>query len=150
MPDSIWNPPDLSGLVAVVTGASRGGGGTGVPVRCDHTVDAEVERLVARVREERGRLDLLVNNAWGGYEAYELATFTAPFWEQPRTRWDAMFTAGVRAHLVMAQVAAPLLMDRSEADRPGLMASTIAWAFGRPLGNAVYDVASRRWSAWPT
>jgi NAD(P)-dependent dehydrogenase (short-subunit alcohol dehydrogenase family) len=41
----------------------------------------------------------------------------------------------------MAQMAAPLLIDRSEADRPGLMASTVAWAFGRPLGNAVYDVA---------
>jgi NAD(P)-dependent dehydrogenase (short-subunit alcohol dehydrogenase family) len=84
---------------------------------------------------------VLVNNAWGGYEAHDLATFTAPFWEQPRSRWDAMFTAGVRAHLVTAQLAAPLLIGRTAADRPGLIASTIAWAFGRPLGNAVYDVA---------
>jgi NAD(P)-dependent dehydrogenase (short-subunit alcohol dehydrogenase family) len=116
-------------------------GGTGVAVRCDHTVDADVERLVARVRDERGRLDVLVNNAWGGYEAHDHRTFTAPFWDQPRQRWDAMFTAGVRAHLVMSQLAAPLLMARAEGARPGLVASTIAWAFGRPLGNAVYDVA---------
>jgi NAD(P)-dependent dehydrogenase (short-subunit alcohol dehydrogenase family) len=116
-------------------------GGTGIAVRCDHTVDSDVERLVARVRETDGRLDVLVNNAWGGYEAHDLATFTVPFWEQPRSRWDAMFTAGVRAHLVMAQLGAPLMLGRAAGDRPGLIASTIAWAYGRHLGNAVYDVA---------
>jgi NAD(P)-dependent dehydrogenase (short-subunit alcohol dehydrogenase family) len=186
MTSATWNPPDLRGAVAIVTGASRGAGrsiaavlgetgarvyvtgrsargagttedlpgtidetadevtrrgGAGVAVRCDHTVDADVERLVGRVRREAGRLDVLVNNAWGGYEHHDHLTFTVPFWEQPRARWDAMFTAGVRAHLVMAQLAAPLLMARSVSDRPGLIASTVAWAFGRPLGNAVYDIA---------
>jgi len=116
-------------------------GGVGVAVRCDHTVDADVESLVARVRREQRHLDLLVNNAWGGYEAYDPAAFSAPFWVQPRTRWEAMFTAGVRAHLVMSQLAAPLLIGRSERGRPGLVASTIAWAFGEPLGNLFYDVA---------
>lgn len=186
MSSGSWNPPDLRGTVAVVTGASRGAGraiaavlgetgatvyvtgrsirgaatteglpgtieetaqevarrgGVGVAVRCDHTVDEDVERLVARVRREHWHLDLLVNNAWGGYEAHDLATFNAPFWVQPRTRWETMFTAGVRAHLVMAQLAAPLLLGRSRRGRPGLVASTIAWAFGRPLGNLFYDVA---------
>ncbi|HKA48303.1 MAG TPA: SDR family NAD(P)-dependent oxidoreductase [Candidatus Dormibacteraeota bacterium] len=116
-------------------------GGVGVAVRCDHTVDADVESLVARVRREQRHLDLLVNNAWGGYEAYDPAAFSAPFWVQPRTRWEAMFTAGVRAHLVMSQLAAPLLIGRSERGRPGLVASTIAWAFGEPLGNLFYNVA---------
>jgi len=115
--------------------------GVGVAVRCDHTVDADVESLVARVRREQRHLDLLVNNAWGGYEAYDPAAFSAPFWVQPRTRWEAMFTAGVRAHLVMSQLAAPLLIGRPERGRPGLVASTIAWAFGEPLGNLFYDVA---------
>lgn len=41
-------------------------GGVGIPVRCDHAVDAEVEALFARVGEEQDRLDILVNNAWGG------------------------------------------------------------------------------------
>jgi len=116
-------------------------GGDGIAVRCDHTVDEQVESLVARVRREHWHLDLLVNNAWGGYEAHDPAAFTAPFWVQPRARWEAMFTAGVRAHLVMSQLAAPLLLGRSERGRPGLVASTIAWAFGQPLGNLFYDVA---------
>lgn len=132
---------DLPGTIDETADEVTRRGGTGVAVRCDHTVDADVERLVERVRREAGRLDVLVNNAWGGYEHHDHLTFAVPFWEQPRSRWDAMFTAGVRAHLVMAQLAAPLLMARSASDRPGLIASTVAWSFGRPLGNAVYDMA---------
>lgn len=42
--------------------------GVGIPVRTDHIKDKEVEALFSRVEHEQGRLDLLVNNAWGGYE----------------------------------------------------------------------------------
>jgi NAD(P)-dependent dehydrogenase (short-subunit alcohol dehydrogenase family) len=118
-------------------------GGTGIAVRCDHTVDADVERLFERVRGERGRLDLLVNNAWGGYEQRgetDAPFFDTPFWEQPLWRWDAMFTAGVRAHFVAARLAAPLLLER-RGTRPKLIVSTIAWAFGAYLGNVLYDAA---------
>ena len=73
-------------------------GGVGIPVRCDHTADAEVEALLERIKQEQGRLDLLVNNVWGGYERYSDADFDGPFWEQPLWRWDTMFDAGVRAH----------------------------------------------------
>src|SRR5947209_19771206 len=41
-------------------------GGHGIAVACDHTVDDEVQALFRQVREQQGRLDLLVNNAWGG------------------------------------------------------------------------------------
>ena len=46
-------------------------GGRGIPVRVDHTVEAEVEALFARVRREQGRLDILVNDVWGGDELTE-------------------------------------------------------------------------------
>ena len=46
-------------------------GGRGIAVRCDHTVDADVESLFERIRSGHGRLDLLVNNVWGGYENAE-------------------------------------------------------------------------------
>jgi NAD(P)-dependent dehydrogenase (short-subunit alcohol dehydrogenase family) len=118
-------------------------GGTAVAVRCDHTIDAEIEALFERVRREHGRLDLLVNNAWGGYEQRgdsASSFFGTPFWDQPLWRWQAMFGAGVRATFVTSRQAAPLLLnDRRE--RPGLIVNTIAWAFGAYLGNVVYDTA---------
>jgi NAD(P)-dependent dehydrogenase (short-subunit alcohol dehydrogenase family) len=89
------------------------------------------------VRRESNRLDLLVNNAWGGYEQYEVGHFTAPFWEQPPRHWDGMFVAGVRAHLIAGRFAVPLMLPQ----RHGLILSTIAWAFGKYLGNLYYDVA---------
>jgi NAD(P)-dependent dehydrogenase (short-subunit alcohol dehydrogenase family) len=86
-------------------------GGTCIPVRCDHTVDAEIEALFAQVTQEHGKLDILVNNAWGGYEGYD-ATFDAPFWEQPISRFDNMFRAGVRSHLVTTRYALPLMFNQ--------------------------------------
>ena len=55
-------------------------GGTAVAVRCDHAIDAEIAELFGRVRREHGRLDLLVNNAWGGYEQRgdSASSFLAP------------------------------------------------------------------------
>src|SRR4051794_18984666 len=90
-------------------------GGLGVPVRCDHRDDAEVEALFRRVAHEQGRLDLLVNSAWGGYEGMmEGGEFTwgRPFWEQPIRRWDAMFAAGVRACYVASRLAARMMLER--------------------------------------
>lgn len=173
--------PDLSGQVAVVTGASRGGGrgialvlgeakatvyitgrsirgsttenlpgsideaakavtargGQGIPVRCDHTVDADVDALFQRVSREQGRLDLLVNNVWGGYEHYDPGRFDAPFWEQPQRHWHGMFEAGLRAHFVASKNAALLMLPK----RKGLIINTIAWDRDLYLGNLYYDVA---------
>jgi NAD(P)-dependent dehydrogenase (short-subunit alcohol dehydrogenase family) len=113
-------------------------GGTGVPVRVDHTDPAQVEALFQQVRSERGGLDLLVNNAWGGYERYDGAAFVAPFWEHPfEERWRGMFEAGLRAHLLASARAAPLLIGRGR----GLIVSTIAWDRDRYLGTLYYDVA---------
>jgi len=87
-------------------------GGTGIAVRCDHTVDSDVELLFVRVQREQGRLDLLVNNAWGGYEQHDYRKFTAPFCEQPLRHWDGMFTAGVRAALIASRFAASLMLPQ--------------------------------------
>ena len=128
---------NLPGTIDEAAEAVTARGGQGLPVRVDHTVDTEVEALFQRVRDEQGRLDLLVNNAWGGYEAYDVDAFDAPFWEQPLRHWEGMFTAGVRAHLVSNRLAAPLMIER----RTGLIVSTVAWAYGAYLGNLFYDVA---------
>lgn len=110
-------------------------GGVGIPVRCDHTKDEDVAALFERVRAEQGRLDILVNNAWGGYQQ-DYETFTAPFWEQP-DRWNAMFTAGVRAHLNASKQAAPLMIEQ----RDGLIVNTSVYDRGKYLSNLYYDLA---------
>ncbi|MFD1732262.1 SDR family NAD(P)-dependent oxidoreductase [Deinococcus malanensis] len=91
-------------------------GGLGIAVQCDHTDDAQTRAVVDRIRQEHGRLDVLVNNVWGGYEGLHIwdergEKWNAPFWEQPTSIWDDMFASGVRAHYVTSQCAAPLLIE---------------------------------------
>jgi NAD(P)-dependent dehydrogenase (short-subunit alcohol dehydrogenase family) len=112
-------------------------GGTGIAIRCDHTVDSDVEELFGRVKREQGRIDLLVNNAWGGYEHYDHQTFSAPFHEQPLRHWEGMFTAGIRAALVSSRFAVSLMLPREE----GLIVNITAWDRDRFLVNVFYDVA---------
>jgi NAD(P)-dependent dehydrogenase (short-subunit alcohol dehydrogenase family) len=128
---------NLPGSIDETAKAANVRGGQCIPVRCDHTVDADVEALFRRVREEQGRLDLLVNNVWGGYEQYEFDRFTTPFWEQPIRHWYGMFEAGLRAHLVASRLAVPLMI----AKHSGLIINTVAWDRGLYLGNLFYDVA---------
>jgi NAD(P)-dependent dehydrogenase (short-subunit alcohol dehydrogenase family) len=112
-------------------------GGRGVAVRCDHTDAADVERLFARVEKEEGRLDLLVNNAWGGHEAFT-GVFDTPFWEQPLEQWEAMLDRGVRNHLLASRAAVPSMLRR----RAGLVVTTTFWDRDRYLrGNLFYDLA---------
>src|SRR5688572_3919396 len=66
-------------------------GGHGIAVRCDHTNDREVESLFERIRVDHGRLDVLVNNVWAGYESSECRPLPlVPFWEQPLAQWERM------------------------------------------------------------
>src|SRR5262245_47507488 len=57
-----------------------------IRIPCDHTKDENVARVFARLADDGGALDLLVNNAWGGYERMVDAsgrfTWLLPFWEQ--------------------------------------------------------------------
>lgn len=129
--------PPLSGTIEETAALVTARGGVGVPVRCDHTNDDDVAALFLRVRREQGRLDLLVNNVWGGFEPHTHPGFDLPFWEQPIELWEKMFVAGVRAHFVASRYAVPLMLPR----RAGLIVNTVAWSFGDYLGNLYYDVA---------
>lgn len=112
-------------------------GGRGIAIACDHSDEGQVAALFERVTREHGRLDLLVNNAWGGHEAFD-GVFQAPFWERPMAAWPAMFDRGVRHHLLASRLAAPVLVRQGR----GLIVTTTFWDRDRYLmGNLFYDLA---------
>ena len=109
-------------------------------IRCDHRVDTEVTAAFERVAREAGKIDILVNNVWGGYERMvEDGTFTwtKPFWEQGLWRWDAMFSAGVRAHYHASQLAAKSMV----ASQSGLIVNISFWAAQKHIANVAYGVS---------
>lgn len=114
-------------------------GGHGIPARCDHTDESAVRDLFARVAAEQPQLDVLVCNAWAGYQPYPEHNdwFQHPFWEQSMDRWEGMFTGGLRAHLLTAMYGIPLMLPRNR----GLIILTTFTRGRKYLGNVFYDVA---------
>ena len=84
-------------------------GGRGIAVRVDHLIPGEVERLVELIRSEQGRLDILVNDIWGGENLKEWNT---PVWKHDLQNGLRMLTLGVHTHLITAHFALPLLIAR--------------------------------------
>ncbi|MCG3116493.1 MAG: SDR family oxidoreductase [Candidatus Manganitrophus sp. SA1] len=86
-------------------------GGAGIPVRVDHTVEDQVKALFDRVRTEQGRLDILVNDIWGGDE---LTEWGKPFWELTLQKGFRMLERAVHSHIITSRYAAPLMIPRGE------------------------------------
>jgi len=131
--------PEYPGSIEDAANQVSASGGHGIPVRCDHTDEQAVDRLFEQVRDDQGRLDVLVCNAWAGYMPYpeHNAWFTQPFWEQSMDRWDGMFTGGLRAHLLTARYGLPLMLPAKR----GLLVFTTFTMGRKYLGNVFYDVA---------
>ncbi|WP_311765129.1 SDR family oxidoreductase [Streptomyces zingiberis] len=84
-------------------------GGTGVAVPTDHLEPEQVRALVERVDREQGRLDVLVNDVWGGEH---LVDFGTKMWEIGLERGLRMLRLGVESHIVTSHYALPLLIRR--------------------------------------
>ena len=109
-------------------------------IQCDHRNDEQVMAAFHSIIQQTGKIDILVNNVWGGYEQMmEEGVFTwgKPFWEQPLWRWDAMFSAGVRAHYLASQLAAKSMV----ASQRGLIVNISFWAAQKHIGNVPYGVS---------
>ncbi|ALC80351.1 MULTISPECIES: SDR family NAD(P)-dependent oxidoreductase [Bacillus] len=128
------SPHDFPGTIEDTAAEIQAAGGKGIGVVCDHTNAANVEELIKRIDQEQGRLDILVNNVWGGNE---LSIDAAPFWELPLEHWDNMFTSGVRAQLTANYFAIPLLRK----NRKGLIVHTSFWDHDKYIGNFYYDLS---------
>jgi len=86
-------------------------GGVGIPVQVDHTIEDQVQALCARVKDEQGRLQVLVNDVWGGDE---LTEFGKPFWEVSLAKGRIMLERAVFSHMITSHYAAPLMMETAE------------------------------------
>jgi NAD(P)-dependent dehydrogenase (short-subunit alcohol dehydrogenase family) len=114
-------------------------GGEVFPRHVDHDSDEQVQALFTEIGKSH-RLDLLVNNAWGGYEQMvENGRFTwlDPYWNQPIWRWDATMVTGVRAALVASQLATKLMREASR----GLIVNISFWAARKHVGNILYGMS---------
>lgn len=90
----------------------RARGGRGIAVRVDHTDEAQVNELIHRIAgEQDGRLDLLVNDVWGGDP---LAHWDKPFWEHSLEDGLQMQKQAVTSHIITARAAAPLMIARRQ------------------------------------
>lgn len=82
-------------------------GGRGIPVRVDHLAPDEVRDLVGRIEEEQGRLDVLVNDVWGGERLIE---WDVPVWEHSLQGGLRMLRLAIDTHIMTSHFALPLLI----------------------------------------
>ncbi len=85
-------------------------GGAGAALRVDHLEPGEVSALVERVGAEQGRLDILVNDIFGG-DAY--AEFGKKLWEHDLPGGLRMLRMGIDTHLITAAIALPLMLSHA-------------------------------------
>ena len=96
-------PETIEETAEMVTAA----GGTGIPVRVDHTVEAEVKALFKRVERERKRLDVLVNILTG-----QPVTSWGAFWKLPVDKGREMVEGWVWPHVTTCRYAVPLMVKQ--------------------------------------
>lgn len=97
-------PETIEETAELVTAA----GGKGIAVQVDHLVSEEVAALVQRIRTEQGRLDILVNDIWGGENYVE---WNKPVWEHDLAKGLRMLHLAIDTHLITAHHALPLLIE---------------------------------------
>lgn len=108
-------------------------GGTGIAVRCDHTSPEQVSAVIDRVRTDHGRLDLLVNDVWGGDP---LTDWDTPFWQLDLAKFHTLWERAVLTHLITSQRAVPLMREHPG----GLIIEVTDGDGARYRGNLAYDL----------
>jgi dehydrogenase/reductase SDR family member 1 len=122
-----------SGSLDATIDEITGIGGRAVAVQCDHADDDAVDALFARVADEQGRLDVMVNNA---FRVPPQMDPRVPFWETPIGDWDAMIDVGTRSAYTGTHHAARTMV---EAGR-GLIVNVSSAGAVRYFHHLVYGV----------
>ncbi|MFE1249284.1 SDR family oxidoreductase [Streptomyces sp. NPDC058735] len=113
-------------------------GGRGIAVPTDHLDPAQVRALVDRIADERGRLDVLVNDIWGGEKLFEWDT---PVWEHDLDNGLRLVRLGVETHAVTSHHALPLLLRRPGGLVVEVTDGTADYNAGTYRVNFFYDLA---------
>jgi NAD(P)-dependent dehydrogenase (short-subunit alcohol dehydrogenase family) len=112
-------------------------GGKCIAIRCDHTIDEEVVDVFDQISKRHSKLDILVNSVWGGYEYFNDGTkfwLEKGFWESPISRWDKMFSSGVRAAYFASAQAAKIMVKQQS----GIIFNLSFWAAERSDKGVAY------------
>ena len=108
-------------------------GGVGISVQVDHSVPAQVEKLFERVAAEQKRLDILVNDIWGGDEFTDLGT---PFWKLSLENGFQMLERAVHTHIITSRYGVPLMLETGS----GLIVEITDGAVYNYRGHLFYDL----------
>ena len=113
-------------------------GGVGIAVAVDHLDPRQVEALVRRIDAEQGRLDVLVNDIWGGEK---LAEWNTPVWEHDLDSGLRMLRLAIDTHLITSHFALPLLIRRPGGLLVEMTDGTREYNATRYRLSAFYDLA---------
>jgi NAD(P)-dependent dehydrogenase (short-subunit alcohol dehydrogenase family) len=130
--------PGLRETIEETANLVTAAGGRGIPVRVDHTIPSDVKKLVTRIQRQHNRLDILVNDVWGGDS---LTEWSKPFWKVDLSNGLQMLKQAVHSHIITAHYAAPLLLAKPATARehPIILEITDGDAFYY-RGNLFYDL----------
>lgn len=133
-PSEYQRPETIEETAELVTAA----GGEGIAVQVDHLKPMEVEALVARIRAEAGRLDILVNDIWGGEKLFE---WNKPVWDHDLENGLRLLRLGIDTHLITAHHALPLLIEKPGGLLVEMTDGTADYNRGRYRLSPFYDLA---------
>jgi NAD(P)-dependent dehydrogenase (short-subunit alcohol dehydrogenase family) len=128
-PATAGRPETIDETAERVTAA----GGRGIAVRTDHSDEGEVLALVERVIAESGRIDILVNDIWGGDDLTEWQ----PFWTLDSAKGFEMLDRAVRTHILTSRHVAPHMIER----KSGLIVEITDGDHMGYRGTLFYDLA---------
>lgn len=129
-PATPGRPETIEETAELVTAA----GGAGLAIRVDHTIADEVRALFDRVERDFQRLDILVNDIWGGDE---LTEWGKPFWKLDPAKGLKMLESAVQTHILTARFGAPLMVRK----KSGLIIEVTDGMYLDYRGNLFYDLA---------
>ncbi|WP_419918104.1 SDR family NAD(P)-dependent oxidoreductase [Candidatus Poriferisocius sp.] len=129
----------LPGTVGATADEITRAGATAVAVACDHRDDTAVKAVFDRIAADRGRLDILVNNA---FAIPDEMTSGLPFWEVPISNWDDIIEVGTRSAYVASVLAAPVMIGQGDGLIVNISSSgavEYAWHVAYGVGKCALD-----------